>query len=240
VPAPADLPSIAQTHLLTVTDVRQLTPLVRRVTLTGDSLAGFAPWPGQDVVLHLTDADGNGVRRRYTVRNFDAARRRFDIDVVVHGHGPGSAWAADVRPGDRLEIFGPRGKVPVSAARRQLFVGDESAWPAIAEIAAALPASASIVVLAEVADAREEQPLETRASCELRWLHRDGRPAGDPQLLSAALDGFVVPDADRHVYVFGESRVVRLLRDRLLREHGLAFEEVSAKGYWNIGRAMRD
>ncbi len=229
---------IATTHDLAVAAVADLTPLMRRITLSGDSLAGFECWPGQDVVLHLADESGSGVRRRYTVRNLDSAARRFDLDFVLHGHGPGARWAASAEIGARLEVFGPRGKVAMSGASWQLYLGDESALPAIAEMAAVLAPSVRGVAIIEVNDANERQPI--RGPLDVRWVFRDGAPAGATQLLDESLHGLVLPPpGDRHAFVFGESRVVRRLRDQL-QAGGLRAAEVSAKGYWNLGRATRD
>ena len=45
-----------------------------------------------------------------------------DLDVVVHGDGPGARWAATTRPGDHIEAIGPRGKVAlVEGAAWHLF-----------------------------------------------------------------------------------------------------------------------
>ncbi len=227
----------ASTHELTVVRAADLTPLTRRVTVAGDSLASFGCVPGQDVVLHLVDESGGGVRRRYTIRNLDNAARRFDLDFVMHGHGPGARWAAGVAVGTPLQVFGPRGKVAMSDAGWQLYLGDESALPAIAEMAAALPASASGIAVIEVNDANERQPVA--GPLDVRWVFRDGAPAGTTALLDDALRDVVLPDADRHAFAFGESRVVRRLRDAL-QARRLGASEVTAKGYWNLGRAMRD
>lgn len=229
--------STAQTHELTVVAATDLTPLMRRVTLGGDSLATFECLAGQDVVMHLVDDSGSGVRRRYTVRNLDNANRRLDLDFVLHGHGPGAKWAASAAVGSRLQVFGPRGKVAMSDARWQLFLGDESALPGIAEMAAALSASSHGVAIIEVNDPNERQPIPGRL--DVRWLFRDGEPAGTTTLLDESLRDLSLPEADRHAFAFGESRVVRRLRDAL-QARGLAAAEVTAKGYWNLGRAMRD
>jgi NADPH-dependent ferric siderophore reductase len=227
----------ATTHELTVVDAADLTPLMRRVTLTGESLSSFECSPGQDVVLHLGDDSGAGVRRRYTVRDFDRRARRFSLDFVLHGHGPGARWATNAATGDRLQVFGPRGKVAMSDAGWQLYLGDESALPAIAEMAAALTPSTSGVAIVEVNDANERQPIP--GPLDVRWVYRDGAPAGTTTLLDESLHDLSLPDGDRHAFVFGESRVVRRLRDAL-QTRGLAPGELAAKGYWNVGRATRD
>ena len=227
-----DLP-VASTHRLAVANVVDVGPRMRRITIAGDALAQFDPLPGQDVVVHVSDGHGGGVSRRYTIRNLDTAARRLDLDVVMHGHGPGAAWAAAVAIGDAVEVFGPRGKVRLASASWQLFVGDESAIPAIAEMIAALPGNSTAVALVEVTDADDEQPIPATAVIDVRWLHRGETTAGESELLDQALASVEVPDADRHVYLFGESRVVRRLRDQL-GGRGLQPHEISAKGYWNV------
>lgn len=226
---------IARTVLLSVAGVVDVGPRMRRITVAGDALADFAPLPGQDVVVHVSDGHGGGVSRRYTIRNLDTAVRRLDLDVVMHGAGPGAAWAASVAIGDGVEVFGPRGKVLLADARWQLFVGDESAIPAVAEMTAALPIGTAIIALIEVTDADDEQPIPGVEPVDVRWLHRQAIPPGESELLHRAVASIEIPDADRHVYLFGESRTVRRLRDDL-GARGLRPQEISAKGYWNLGR----
>ncbi len=230
----------ARTYSCRVVAVGDVTPRMRRVTLAGrepGDLADFAPWPGQDVVLHLTGESGAGVRRRYTVRHLDRETGRFDVDFVLHGHGPGSDWAERARVGDEIEIFGPRGKVATSDAAWQLFAGDESALPGIAEMVEALPPHATAIALIEVRDVAEEQQIEA-ARVDVRFVHRGDAEPGTTQALDDALREVVFPASGRHVFLFGESRVVRRLRD-FTRGRGVQLGEISAKGYWNVGRATR-
>nr|MDQ2875534.1 siderophore-interacting protein [Actinomycetota bacterium] len=117
---------------LQVTSAQPLTPHMQRLEFTAPELDGFSYEPGQDVML-LVAADGNRpVRRRYTIRRLDLARRLLTMDVVLHGDGPGERWVRAARPGARIEGIGPRGKITTAtAADWHLFMGDESALPAI-------------------------------------------------------------------------------------------------------------
>jgi NADPH-dependent ferric siderophore reductase len=229
----------AQTHRLKVANVVDIGPRMRRITVGGDALAQFTALPGQDVVVHVSDGHGGGVSRRYTIRHLDNAARRLDLDVVMHGHGPGAAWAASVATGDEVEVFGPRGKVLPSTAGWQLFAGDESAIPAIAEMIGALPPGIAGVALLEVSYTEDEQPIGATELIDVRWMYRESTPPGESDLLDRAVAAVDIPDADRHGYLFGESRVVRRLRDDLSRR-GLQPGEISAKGYWNVGRLAPD
>ena len=123
-----------------VVDSARLTPHMQRLTLTAPQLDGFGYLPGQDVML-LVAAEGNRpVRRRYTIRRLDAAARLLTLDIVLHGDGPGERWVRSARSGDRIEGIGPRGKITTSpAADWHLFIGDESALPAVFAMTEALP-----------------------------------------------------------------------------------------------------
>ena len=55
---------------LTVVGAVDITPRLRRISLIGETLAGFDYRPGQDLVLSLP-AVGGIARRHYTIRRFD-------------------------------------------------------------------------------------------------------------------------------------------------------------------------
>ena len=83
-------------------------------------------------------------------------------------------------------MLGPGGGV-LKLAPRYLFVGDETALPAISRIVEELPSNARATALIEVADRGEEQVLPPRPGIELNWLSRNGRAAGSTSLLTDAL-----------------------------------------------------
>src|SRR5262245_5544791 len=110
----------------------QISPSMQRIQLTAPELAGFRYEPGQDVML-LVAADGRRpVRRRYTIRSLDRDTLTLTLNIVRHADGPGERWVRAARPGDTIEGIGPRGKITTSPdADWHLFMGDESAMPAI-------------------------------------------------------------------------------------------------------------
>lgn len=223
---------------LEVAHVQPLTPRMRRVELTGPDLGALAPRPGQDLMLRMPAGDGERrVNRRYTIRSFDALAPVVVLDAVLHGDGPAARWFAAAAPGDRIEAIGPRGNVtPVDGCDWHLFVGDESAVPGMLAMAESRPAGARAIVVAEVADAAEEQPVAPGAPIEVRWLHRDGTEPGRARVLLDAVAGWEPPAGPGHAYVAGEARTVAALR-RTLVERGLAADRISAKAYWSAGRA---
>ncbi|MEO9240391.1 MAG: siderophore-interacting protein, partial [Jatrophihabitantaceae bacterium] len=187
-------------------------------------------WPlGCDIAIVLAAPDRE-VRRRYTVRS--VSTDTMLVDAVLHGHGPGSSWAAGLRIGDPVSFFGPRGQLPLPAADWLLALTDESGLPAVGALAeAAEAAGRTIRVLAEVSGPAERYPLAEAAT--VSWLTRGDAAAGQADLLAAAAAELDPLPGSGYGYVLGESRAVVSLRDQLNRL-GLHRTAIYAKGYWNL------
>ena len=229
-------PLAATTRMqLGVVDSSPLSPGMQRLVLTAPELAGLQYQPGQDMMLMVAVDGDRPVRRRYTIRALDRERRLLTIDVVRHADGPGERWVAAARPGDKIEGIGPRGKIFLNPdADWHLFIGDDSALPAYLAMAGAVPAGARALVILEVPSPDAEQ--DAPAGAEVAWLHRDGRPAGDPAVLVEAAGTVALPPGRGHAYLAGEATVVLRLREALAAR-GLAAEQISPKAYWGRGRA---
>ncbi|HEY1570909.1 MAG TPA: siderophore-interacting protein [Pseudonocardiaceae bacterium] len=228
----------------------RITPRMARITVGGTALRTFPGGGGdQHVVLYFYDRDATlpepltlasartmlgqvrPAMRSYTVRRFDAAAGELDIDFVLHEHGGIAAdWAATTRPGDDVIVVGPSpAHLPDPVVRRHVLVGDETALPAIG----AMLGEPSVLAIVEVADAAEEQDLPG----DVRWVHRDGRPSGTPDLLLAALADAGPYDAGVAVWAAGERTVMHAVRAYLLHECGLDRRRVRTTMYWRHGQA---
>jgi NADPH-dependent ferric siderophore reductase len=208
---------------------------MRRVTVHSDELIGVAVRPAQDVELLLREQTGRRVKRRYTIRSARPETGEIDLDVLVHGRWPGSAWAADAAAGDAVEFQGPRGKLQLVPAEWHLLVGDESALPAIASICEALPETEAAIAVIEVGDASDQLPVP---AAQVQWVHRGSSSAGGAELLTAAIGGLDLPTGDGHGYLMGETRAMVTLRT-VVEQRGIAHDAIFVKGYWNIGRPDR-
>lgn len=95
---------------LEVKSVERLTPSMIRVILIGEDLADFTSLAADDhMKLFVPDASGMMVMRDYTPRAYDNEARTLTVDFAVHDAGPATAWALSAKPGDRLQVGGPRG-----------------------------------------------------------------------------------------------------------------------------------
>jgi NADPH-dependent ferric siderophore reductase len=176
--------------------------------------------------------------RTYTVRWVDEAARELAIDFVVHGdEGLAGPWADNAQPGDSLVFTGPGGAYnPDPGADWHLFAGDEAALPAIAAAIESLPNSARGLAFLEVDGQADVVDIAAPPGFELRWLHRNGEPAGSSPLLVNAVCDAEWPEGRVHVFAHGERGYMKELRDVLFKQRGLERSQVSLSGYWASGR----
>lgn len=233
---------------LEVLRVVDLTPRMRRITLGGPELAGFISLGSDDHVklffpqtaeeqsalenMQLSAGLKGSVMppmRDYTPRRYDLNTFELDIDFVLHGDGPAATWAAQAQPGQYLHIGGPRGSMVVpDIFDSYLLIGDETALPAIARRLEELPGNRRVLVVVEVENAQEEQPLQSAASVDVIWVHRD-LPGED---LLRTVEALSLPEGELYAWVATESGLSRKVRRVLLDTHGLNEEFVKAVGYW--------
>lgn len=252
----------------------QLTPHMIRIVFGGDGLAEFEPGDATDsyVKLELPPLGAPyampydvaevkrdvapefwPVMRSYTVRKWDAAARELTVDFVVHGDAEGVAapWAINAQPGNELFLRGPGGGyAPRIDADWHLFVGDESALPAIQVAIESLPAGSRVRAIIEVASAADEQALgfaaaaagdpvasdPVAADIEVIWLHRD---AGATDIVQTVQD-LEFLGGQVHAFVHGDAGFVRELRRYLRVDKALPKEFLSISGYWKRGLADED
>lgn len=222
-------------HTVAVAAVRELTPRMTRVTVTGPTLRGLDIAGAPEIALALIDETGRPVRRRYTARAFRDSTLELDIDVVLHGHGPGSSWGHTARAGDALTFTGPRGRIELAPAPWHLLVADEAGLPAVAALLEQAPDHLNLTAVLEVHDAAERQPLAGPPSAQVHWAHRDGRAPGLLHTLAAALQRIELPAAPGEAWILTESRAGIALRDELVAR-GVPRAGIHVKGYWNTGR----
>jgi len=177
------------------------------------------------------------VRRRYTIRRFDRDRASLTIDVLMHGNGPGMRWAQAARPGVSIDAIGPRGKITLADdADWHLFAGDATAVPGdfamMETLADDVPAHAFLLV----DDPEERQPFTADGPLRtITWRYEISPPAESSGLVSAVA-GADLPGGRGHAYLAGEVALVSVLKAALLNR-GWEAEQISAKAYWNRGRA---
>lgn len=251
---PARRTRLANLHEVTVVSAFDVTPHMRRVVFAcadvkpfigGDMHVrllvppkGRTPvWPGlrDDGRIAWPEGEDALLVRVYTIRAVDAERGELWVDFLQHPRPgvptPGADFARDAQPGDRLALFGPGGG-DLPQAETIFLSGDESALPAIARIAAEVPAGTRMQAIIEVADAAEEQPLATAGTLKIHWLHRATYAAGAKNVLAQkAIAALAAVDSETFVWVACEREDVRLIR-AFLKGRGHDRKRTYAAWYW--------
>lgn len=237
-------------RLMTVEAVSDLTPHMRRVRLRGPDLLRFATlramhckllipprdtvqiWPSLDPDGRLTV--GNGIARKYTIRAVDPVAGWMDVDFVIHEvAGPGSDWASQAAPGQRLGLTGPGGG-GIRLGGPILMAGDATALPAIARAIEACPHGLSARALIEVSGPGEIQQIDNPAGVAIDWIET-GTARPSARLAEAVAD--LAPHADTSVWVGCEFDGFRAIRSDLRGRLAHPRDRHLVVSYWRNGMA---
>jgi NADPH-dependent ferric siderophore reductase len=242
-----------------VRGVAAVTPSMIRVTFGGEDLRRFVSSGDPDerlVVLvprdgeHETDApvrqpDGSldypesydgPQMRSYTVRRFDAATGRMEIDFVRHEGGVAAAWAARAAAGDVVYLSPAKGWYAPPAGRAwQVLMADMTGLPALGRIVEELRPDQRAVVLAEVTEPQDIQQIECAAEVGWTWLPGGGNGHGPSRLL-AALRKLELPAGPGYLWFAGEAAESRAVRRYLRRELGWRTADFTVIGYWRVDK----
>ncbi|MEO3388028.1 DUF2218 domain-containing protein [Mesorhizobium sp. CAU 1741] len=245
---------VSNLHYVTVVSAEDVTPLMRRVRFSCDDVAPFIGgdmhvrlmvppagrtpvWPSirDDGRIGWPKGDDALLVRAYTIRAVDVERGELLVDFVQHPapgvSTPGADFARDAKPGMKAAFMGP-GSGHLPDASSIFLAGDESALPAIARIIAEVPAGTRLQALIEVADPAEEQPLPTKGTLDLRWLHRSAYPAGEKGSFAEAIKTQLAAiDEATFVWVACEKEDVRAAR-AFLRSRGRDRRRMYVAWYW--------
>ncbi|AZF30581.1 Iron utilization protein [Pseudomonas sp. R4-35-07] len=238
---------------LQVLRVVDITPRMRRITLGGPELAGFISLGSDDHIKLLFPQNpaeqaalesptftikGDGPQpamRDYTPRRYDLNSGELVIDFVLHGDGPASTWAEQAQVGQHLYIGGPRGSMIVpDIFDSYLLIGDETALPAIGRRLEELPAGRKVLAVIEIADAAEQQVLESAADVEIIWVVR-----GEADLLEVVRN-LTLPGGKLYSFVATETKLSRQVRRVLLDTHKVNEDYLKAVGYWRAEGSEED
>ncbi len=242
-----------------VAEIRRLTPNMTRFTLhdpkfaepgieqPGEILTLGWPMDGEALVLpqhgwRFPDGKPEQHWRNFSVRSFDPEHATIDVDVFLHGDiGRASAWALRASVGDPVGFAGPRTHwEPDPEARWTLLVADETGLPALLAILETLPPGHRAIALVEVESEEERQEVESRAAVDLRWISRDGRPAGTTSVLVDALRRLRLPPERGQGWGGGEALSMRDIRRHLVANCPSIASSLKIMGYWKHRETPED
>jgi NADPH-dependent ferric siderophore reductase len=138
--------------------------------------------------------------------------------------------------GDQLVIGGPRGsRVVPDDFDWYLFIGDETALPALGRWIEQLRPGVPVTSIVLVANTADQQPIKTAARHTGHWVVRSS--ASEVDSLREAIGNFAAPSGDGFIWIAAEAMVARKLRDYFCNEKGHPKGWMRAAGYWKRGTA---
>lgn len=250
----ASRPPFFQT--IEVVSSRLVGPKMKRIRFRGERFADFAAgglhvrlifppkgraprWPtiAADGRIIWPDGEDALVARVYTLRSIDVQTGEVEVDFVLHDPGkiaaPGTAFAEQARSGDIIGIFAPGGN-EIPDARSLLLLGDETALPAMARIAEALPATSRAKVFAEVESIEDHYQFPETDNVDVHYLYRCKQPEGTTGALAEALSEAINRRKEELPFIwagceFSDYLTIR----RLVREElNLQRNKYSVVAYW--------
>jgi NADPH-dependent ferric siderophore reductase len=222
---------------LVIPDLAASVRLLLPSPATGDLV--IPTWNGNEFLL----PDGQRpILRTFTPRRLDTDDLELDLEIVIHGHGVASQWAASSDSaaggggGGQVAISGPgRGYAIDADASTFLLAGDETAIPAISQLIEAMPADCLVQVHIEVGGPSAKFALPEHPQATVAWHELPaGAPPGDT-LLTAVEQADVSPAL--RVWAAGEAAAMQRIRRHLFADRGLPRTQAVIRGYWKHGRA---
>jgi NADPH-dependent ferric siderophore reductase len=231
-----------------VTSLARVTPGFVRVGLQVRDGGAWSSLGVPDEFVHLEvgaqtpDADGH-TSRHYTVSRVTPGG--FEVEVAIHGHGPGSAWGESVAVGDTVRVSEPKAYYSAPAVQvPRVLIGDATALPAIARILAEADAAESFRVVIELGSLDDARSLPTVADASIEWRVGGNGVSASTIVESAAREAEAIlaqtaqsqddsSEPGMYVWVACESSVSRQTRTRLRRELGLPTSALRIVGYWH-------
>ena len=235
-----------QPACLVVKENREITPSMRRITLTGDELKSYPEIVTSAYVKLMFDFDGNPLTTppeskkeaqlcTYTIRTLNREAGEMDVDMAVHGNGkasgPASYWATTAEEGDTIVVTGPGSSKGLAENYDWvLFAGDMTSLPAISAYLERLSPEVTGYAVLKVATADDIQPLHAPGGVSVIWVTDDNSLVNEVAALSwyAGTPG---------IWVACEFSDMRALRQLLVKERHVAHEQLYISSYWREGRS---
>ncbi|WP_252177860.1 siderophore-interacting protein [Endozoicomonas sp. 4G] len=232
---------------LSVKSIESLSPHMKRVVLTGESLSDFPPDQASAYIKLVFDNPATPekpLRRSYTVVSSDQHTQQLTIDFAVHPNtrdqGPAARWLEDASIGDPISVSGP-GPTKLVDLDADWFVltGDLTALPAIRANIEILPSHAKGYVILEIPHQDDQQSLALEASSipegmEIIWVINP-HPGQQKELLKEALAN--LPRLPGNPYLWAASELNAVLEIRNWA-NGQSLTPRSSRyisSYWQLG-----
>ena len=247
-------------RLLTVKRITELSPSMRRITLTGPDLPEFlsasfddhlklilpavqGEKPNMPVVgengMEFDESRPKPVMRDYTPRRYDPDTNELDVDFVLEHAGPATDWASNAEVGHYVGIGGPRGSFVIPTDFDwHLLMADEAALPALCRRLEELPSTTRAIAIIKLRNKDHKIELNPTCPADIYWVTDAEDSKNGEEALSSTLRTLTPPEGEGFVWAAGEYSDIKALRACTTDELGIDKNRVRASSYWRV--AMTD
>jgi len=217
-----------QFQTVTVTEVEYLADDLKRVRFEGN-LAGTSCEPGQVIEFRVTATEF----RHFTPFYYDRTMGVCEVLFYLHGMGPGSDWATELRPGSRCKLMGPGGRMKFRKEATAHFVfGDETSLGLASHLhKAAWAYGQPFSCLLELADDHKDWP----ELIELPATPLPENVSNIPWILKQMNWAPVVDKCLPAYYLTGRAAGIKTIM-QILKDRGVAAKQIQTFPYWSQGK----
>ncbi|WP_343667853.1 siderophore-interacting protein [Chitinophaga sp.] len=194
---------------------------LKQITFRAD-LSKIDSFPGSAINFRVSDTE----IRHYTPIDFDKTNGTFDVLFHIHGNGPGSHLADNLKPGDRLKVSVPGGrKLYDHSKHSHFFFGDETSLGFYISLLKEINKNnGKVYGIFELNEPNLTIPYDIKTVPK----------TGDAAL--AALDNYMHDFRDSIFYLTGNVAAVQRFRSAL-KKHDISSRNIKLQGYWANGSA---
>lgn len=218
---------------VTVSRVYDLNARMRRVMLSGESVAFFndAPAGAWVKVFFTPPGEPEGPGRAYTISHLDPESQSMYLDFVKHGDGPAMQWINKTQPGDIIRIAGPREGLNTEGLTSLLLFGDETAIPGIFAILNRLKSNVVVQVFILKDKTANYALPAVLCALNIHWLE-----SKKESLFDCVTSCVTEQDPDM-VWGAGEHSEMIRIRKHMLGSLRLNRKKTDITAYWKLGEA---
>lgn len=218
-------------HPVRISAADYLTPSLKRVRFEGDFSKLSKPFVAGNVIeFRISDTEF----RHYTPSYFHTGEGVCEVLFYLHGKGPGSHWAQELKKGDETKLLGPGGKIRFDGqAGKHLCFGDET----------------SLGVLKCISDEAAQRSVLCRCIAELdaghsEWPDLAGLPCISVSKNTTApareaidrLGDYENEFPDTAFYLTGNAKSIQAVK-KYLTVKGVQSKRIHTEPYWAEGKA---
>jgi ferric-chelate reductase (NADPH) len=223
-------------HPMIITGAERIAESYSMLSVQGEFLLETKWIPGQAIEVYL----GSLTKRAYTPMKLDPKTGSASFLIYLHGGGPGSAWAANVKAGDTCHALRPKNSLDFTTlSGPALFFGDETSIAAARALRHCRENSANDRYVLEVSSPPQaEIVLKELGVGNTSLVQRTEDGSHLVEALSILANHAATTPSPQWILT-GQARSIQRMQ-RGLKDAHLNISPSKVKAYWSPGKTGMD